>query len=156
MVNLYPFETLPDLGFPDLLPGSDLHYDINARNLSQEELTLLQSAYIWMQTHNSGAITLPQSMQASYSELYYMLQCFEHTQNLVRSVRQWYSAQEDAHRLLYNQQQVVVVLALPVSTDYDVLLHYDFAMLKAVIRNCAGFHYDLQHCRNLEGGGESS
>ena len=144
-MHLYPLDSLPCLGLPRISPS----FQTDARTLSQEELVLLQSAYVWMQTHNK-AIALPQSVQGSYSELYFMLQCFEQTQILVRSSRHMFSDFVDAHRALYEQQQRGV-FSQERLLDFDVLLHQDVYVLKAVIRNCAGFYYDLHHLSRLQG-----
>lgn len=139
-VHLYPFDTMPDLKFPSVEPDSH----INARDLSQEELVLLQSAYVWLQTHNP-AITMAPPLQGSYSELYYMLYGFELTQNIVRTFPSWWTCYVDAHKERYEQASRLYEFA-----SYKQVLQYDFALLKVVIRNCAGFHSDLQRMQALQ------
>ena len=139
-VHLYPFDTMPDLKFPSVEPVSC----IDARDLSQEELVLLQSAYVWLQTHNP-AITMAPPLQGSFSELYYILYGFELTQNIVRTFPSWWTCYVDAHKERYKQASRLYEFA-----SFNEVLQYDFAVLKAVICNCAGFHFDLQRMQAMQ------
>lgn len=140
-VHLYPFNTMPDLKFPSVVEPVSC---IVARDLSHEELVLLQSAYVWLQTHNP-AITMAPPLQGSYSELYYILYSFELTQNIVRTYPSWIACYVDAHKERYEQASGFYELA-----PFNEVLQYDFAGLKAVICNCAEFHLDMQRMQALQ------
>ena len=97
--------------------------------LSADEKSILQCAFVWLQTHDT-AVLLPLSHTASYSELWYLLQYLQQIQMLIRNLcRMRFNAFVDAHKARYD--------AVGCECDFGIILYYDFSPLKEALANCS-------------------
>jgi hypothetical protein len=93
--------------------------------LGADEKSILQCAFVWLQTHDTG-VSLPLSRAASYSELWYMLQYLEQIQMLIRNLcRLQFNAFVDEHKARYE--------AAGCECDFGTILYYNFKPLKETL-----------------------
>ena len=111
IISLYPLAKLPTFG---------------QERLTEEDKTMLQCAYIWLQTYDSRGES-PPSATASYSELWFMLQYMMQLQILYKDIYHMMPFFVEEHRKRY----VTAAGTLPHSFE-DVLRHNFWSIRDAV------------------------
>ncbi len=124
----YPTEKLPSLGFGQHIPHNMSR--VGARPLSQDEKTLLQCAYVWVQTYNTDA---PPSHTPSYAKLWYLLQYLQQLQNFVHCISPQFTPPVAEHNRRYDAAAGM----LQREYSFSDILYHDFTPLKALLRDCA-------------------
>lgn len=137
VASQYPFIQLPEIG---LLSEDEFPVEVNclhARKLTEEEKTLLQSLFAWMQ---AGDDKVPRSTRASYSELWFMVRNVGHMRAVSKmaiDARLDYVIAPHKERYEATGQR---------HSFYEVL-NYDFSPIEEVLFNCAEFEADLSKLR---------
>jgi hypothetical protein len=119
---LYPLAKLPTLA-----SGQE--------RLTADDRTLLQCAYIWVQTYGTCGPS-PPSATASYSELWFMLQYLEQLQILCVNLCHMMPDYVEHHRIRYEAN----VGTLPYS--FAAILHGNFKHIKAAVGNLAMLQFN--------------
>ncbi len=120
LISLYPLAKLPTF---------------EQQSLTDDDRTLLQCAYIWLQTYDRGGLA-PPSAAASYSELWFMLQYMMQLQILYRDLCRIMPAYVEEHRERYAAAAGV----MPLSFD-SVLLH-DFWSIRVAVAGLAKLQFN--------------
>lgn len=119
LISLYPLAKLPLF---------------EQQSLADDDRTLLQCVYIWLQTYHAA----PPPAGASYSELWYMLQYMMQLQINYRDVAALMPAFVSGHRERY----AAAAGSLPFS--FDSVLQSDFCSLKAAVGGLATLQFDAR------------
>jgi hypothetical protein len=135
----YPFHLFPEIGFPK---GDGSGKD--ARKLTEEEKTLLQSSLAWMQACDAK---IPRMTTASYSELYFVVAKLGHMQCNVKAV----SSSHLSDWVALYKARYVEATGQKQHGFYEIL-NYDFSLLEEVLFNCAEFEAD-GNCAEFEADG---
>ena len=118
LLSLYPLAKLPTFG---------------QERLTEEDKTMLQCAYIWLQTYDSSG---PSSATASYAELWFMLQYMMQLQILYRDVCRMMPGFVEEHRKRY----VAAAGTLPHS--FESVLHHNFWSIRAAVCYMANLQFN--------------
>ncbi len=120
VVNQYPFHLLPQI------KDEGVHGP-RARNLTEEEKTLLQSSFAWMQTSDTK---IPRPTTASYSELCFMLLNLGQMRAFTKmAIDMRWDYHITPHKARYE--------ATGQKHGFHEILNHDFSLLEEVLFNCA-------------------
>ena len=120
ITSLYPMEKLQTLG---------------QQSLSDEDKALLQCAYIWVQTYNTGG-PAPPSATASYSELWFILQFLGQLQIVCKDLCHMMPDFVENHKARYNAS------VGELKYSFASVLHHDFTQLKVVVGDLATLQFN--------------
>jgi hypothetical protein len=143
----YPLDTLPDLGFSlcdhHCIPRES--WWKHARKLTTDEIDLLQSGYMWLQTSEDHLLFPfpPPPVKASYSELWFMLRMLysdltNARTNFKFSVRQEHKVRYELTNQAYTYEALI---------DSSTIICF----LCDVVCRCAEFERDMQKMKEQYG-----
>jgi hypothetical protein len=167
----YPFHSLPDLGLVDrdMMGGGGpmmIEYGTHATQLSQEHITLIRSAHLWLQAEYFNN-NIPPSVRGSYSELWHIMQAVDRLQSSMSTLQGMIQYDGPKHGLIrdhearYNAAVFAKIQHYPgrYYLPYDTVWHKYFAELNIILKNCAITEADVANLRqkyphnNDNGGG---
>ena len=137
---VYPFHTLPDYGMTgetSIFQDNALKTITEARKLTDNEKSLLQSAYACLMTYDPSKF--PPSSTATYSELCFILDRFDHIQwergrgsLFLNKDEQYYE-----HKEIYDSTGQ--------AHSFAEIIRYPFMDLRDIIYQCALLERDMKY-----------